>query len=183
MLVELHIFTRIKHRIEYLTNEGDGLYFVLRTIRSTNNMATDDIITTALELSRHLRRKMTCDAREKSEINFLRTYALSFIKDTKNMTMSAFAESMKISPSSASAFIDRLHKEGWVERVADTENRKVVHLKLTASGEKVLLHNQEKKKALLSEILHLIPAEDRKHLERILKNLQKALDSLPTDSH
>lgn len=144
-------------------------------------MPTDDIITIALELSRHLRRKMACDARGK-DINFLRTYALSFIKEADNMTMSAFAESMKISASSATAFVDRLHKEGWVRRIADADNRKIVHLKLTPAGEKVLLRNQEEKRSFLSDIVALIPADDHKHLTRILKNLQQAIDSLPSDS-
>lgn len=146
-------------------------------------MPTDDIITQAMELSRNLRRKMTCEERGKKEINYLRTYALSFIKEAANMTMSAFAESMKISASSATAFVDRLHKEGWVDRVADTENRKIVHLKLTPAGETILAHNQQEKRRFLSEILDLIPADDRVHLARILGNLQHALDSLPTDSH
>ncbi len=142
-------------------------------------MPSDDIITQALELSRHLRRKMICEERDKQEINYLRTYALSSIRDADNMTMSAFAESMKISASSATAFIDRLQKEGWVERLADPDNRKVVHLKLTSAGEKALADNQEKKRRFLGDILSLIPAEDQTHLSRILSNLQTALDSLP----
>lgn len=142
-------------------------------------MPSDDIITQALELSRHLRRKMICEERDKQEINYLRTYALSSIRDADNMTMSAFAESMKISASSATAFIDRLQKEGWVERLADPDNRKVVHLKLTSAGEKALADNQEKKRRFLGDILSLIPAEDQIHLSRILSNLQTALDSLP----
>jgi DNA-binding MarR family transcriptional regulator len=162
-----------------------GIYFVIRTIRPTNytTMASDDIITIALELSRHMRRKMNCDAREKHEINYLRSYALSFIKETKNMTMSGFAESMKISASSATAFVDRLCKEGWVKRSADPVNRKIVHLALTAAGEKVLLRHQEEKRLFLADILALIPEADRKHLARILQNLHLALHTLPTDSH
>lgn len=146
-------------------------------------MPSTDIITVAMELSRHLRRKMTCDLREKDGINFVRTYALSFIKDNNGMTMSDFAASMKISPSSASAFVDRLCKEGWVERIADKTNRKIVHLKLTASGEKILVLNQKQKRAFLADVLSLIPVADQKHLARIFANLQTALHSLPADSH
>lgn len=142
-------------------------------------MPQDDIITQALELSRHLRRKMICEERGKDEINYLRTYALSFIRDADNMTMSGFADSMKISASSATAFIDRLQKEGWVDRLNDPDNRKVVHLKLTPAGEKVLADNRQKKRRFLAEILALIPADDQTHLSRILSNIQTALDSLP----
>ena len=138
----------------------------------------DDIITLALALSRHMRR-MAVQSQAKGGTNMMRSLALTSIKETPNMTMSDFAKAMKISGSSATTFVDSLCKEKWVKRVADTKNRKIVHIVITPLGEKALTKNILQKRTFLSGILTLIPVADQKHLHRILTNLTESLNHLP----
>jgi DNA-binding MarR family transcriptional regulator len=138
--------------------------------------AHEDIITLALELSRILRRRMAKRVAAKSGTNMMRSYALAFIRESGNMTMTDFAKTMRVSASTATAFVDRLVKAGWVKRVADPVNRKLVHLHITRSGERMLLKSTQEKRLLLAELLTLLPAADRKHLERILATLLRRLN-------
>ena len=144
------------------------------------SVSHDDIITLALELSRHLRRQMIEQKSTKGSLNFVRSHALSFLKDHEHMTMKQFATCMQISPSSATAFVDRLMEHGWVMRKADSQNRKVVHIALTKKGCKMLAKHQQDKRAFLVHLLQLLPAVDRKHLQRILSTL---LEKTRTGSH
>ncbi|HVW66676.1 MAG TPA: MarR family transcriptional regulator [Candidatus Peribacteraceae bacterium] len=140
----------------------------------------DDIVSLALDLSRHLRRRLL--ACGKDGTSFMRSHALAIIKESDNPTMKDFATSMKISASSATAFIDRLTKEGWVKRVPDPKNRKIIHLKITPKGNRIIAQSMQDKRAFLRDILTLLSTDDRKHLEHILQSLQSALAQNPSHS-
>lgn len=133
----------------------------------------DDVIALALELSRHLRRRFMACGKDGS--SFMRGYALSIIKESDDMTMKDFAQSMKISASSATAFIDRLTKEGWVKRKHDAKNRKIVHLHLTPAGNRMLARSTQTKREFLHDILVLLSADDRRHVRHTLTALLNAL--------
>lgn len=54
-------------------------------------------------------------------------------------TCSALADMLRISPSAVSQLADRLERAGMVERVHEQEDRRVKHLRLTRTGENLML--------------------------------------------
>jgi DNA-binding MarR family transcriptional regulator len=137
----------------------------------------DDIIDLALELSRVLRKRML--ETQGGGISFMRSYALGLIRESKDMTMKEFAKGMRISASSATAFIDRLVKERWVKRRHDPKNRKTVHLDVTALGEKMLAKHTQQKRAFLQDILTFVKTDDRKKLQTVLHSLLDTITESP----
>jgi DNA-binding MarR family transcriptional regulator len=137
--------------------------------------ASPDIASLALELSRLLRRRMSEDG-SFGGLSLLRCHALTWIREHDRITMSDFAEGMRISPSAATTFVDRLCRDGWVAREPDPANRKLVHLRVTPAGEQALAEHALEKRAFLDKALMLIPDADRNHLQRILIQLVQVLD-------
>ena len=135
-----------------------------------------DIIGLTLELSRLIRRKMNVRA-AKGGLNVIRLHGLTFIRENDGVTMTHFARLMNISPSSATAFADRLAAEGLVKRVHAHGNRKTVQLRLTAKGEAALRASQLEKAKVLSAILRVLPAGDKRQFGRILTAILSAHSS------
>lgn len=128
----------------------------------------DDIAGMAMELGRLIRKEMAQGDDEQSPI---RMHALCFIKEHPKMRMSDLASLMKISPSTATTFIDRLVKAKLVRRMADKENRKIVCLQLTPQGSKAMAEHHKRKQLLLKKIFAVLSPSDKAHLTRIFSLL------------
>lgn len=134
----------------------------------------DDTAGMAMEFGRLIRKEMAHGDDKQSPI---RMHALGFIHDHKNMRMSELASLMKISPSTATAFIDKLVESKLVRRTTDKENRKIVCLQLTAQGEKAMAEHQKCKQQVLKKIFSVLSPADRAHLNRIFSLLLTHADS------
>lgn len=129
--------------------------------------ADSEIIGLTLELSRLLRRKVAVDGKGKG-LNFIRQHALTFVKEEGGLSMKRFAALMNISPSSATAFADRLVAEGLVKRCVTPGNRKAVQLQVTMKGDKALAKAVSDKERVLSSVFRVLSAADRRDFRRIL---------------
>lgn len=134
----------------------------------------DDIAGMAMELGRLIRKEMTQSDETQSPI---RMHALCFIHEYPGVRMSELASLMKISPSTATAFIDKLVRAKLVRRSADEKNRKIVCLYLTANGLRACTEHQKSKKQILKKIFGKLSAADRTHLQRIFSLLLADSDS------
>ena len=128
-----------------------------------------DIAGMALELGRLIRKEM--DVHGGDAESPIRMHAACFIAERPGITMSAFAQLMKISPSTATTFIDRLVRAKLTLRKADPRNRKIVHLHLTPRGMKAVEGHLKRKQALLKKVFSRLSATDRTHLRRIFSLL------------
>jgi DNA-binding MarR family transcriptional regulator len=139
------------------------------------------LVDITFEFSRLLRRQtMSSDAAH--TINMLRSHALTLIRETPDVTMTELAHLLQVSASSATSFVDRLVRQGWVKRAQDKANRKLVHLRLTNAGERALTRCKTERRQHLKSTLSLIPKEDQQHLKRILYRLNRDLQRLPRPS-
>lgn len=130
-----------------------------------------DLVRMTLELSRMQRRTMVCRQQAGQGVDLIRFYALSILKENKNRTMTEFAKLMNVSPSTVTAFVDRLAQCGLVRRVPDVRNRKKMHLQLMKKGERMLVSERKNKEQLLEKMFVVLSAKDRAHLRRILSLL------------
>ncbi len=137
----------------------------------------DQIIQTVFELGRVIRHDVI--AKEKGKVgdrtNFLQIHALFLIDAHEGMTMKEFATAMMVTSPSATSFVNRLVKMGWVTRVSDPNNRKVIRLKLSAKGKTVMKKRMSEKREHMRSILDLLPAKDQSDMARILSTLHSKL--------
>ncbi|MDB4979106.1 MAG: Transcriptional regulator SlyA [Candidatus Peribacteria bacterium] len=141
----------------------------------------DRISTLTFEILRHIRKKMIRKQEENTEdcVNMLQMQTLHMLTEHEGATMKEVADFMKVSSPSATSFISRLVKMGWIDRVSDPLNRKLVRLKVTAKGKKLLQEKMLERKKVFAEMLDLLPLEDQQEFARILGLL---LDNLRKNS-
>lgn len=137
----------------------------------------DQLLKLSFEIGRALRRRFVLSHVGGTGVNFLQVHALMLLGEQPGMTMKELARLLNVAPPSATSFVDRLVRLGWVLRTHDRHNRKLVRLQVTRKGKGALQHHKEKKQLIVRTLIALLPVSDRRHLLRILRHLQKALHS------
>ena len=93
------------------------------------------------------------------------------------MTMSQLAEVLNVSLSNATGLIDRLEERGYIARERVSTDRRVVLVRVTPAGEKMLDEVDALSDALLRSVLERIPAPQLKVVARAIAALREAVDS------
>ncbi|MFA6523667.1 MAG: MarR family transcriptional regulator [Candidatus Peribacteraceae bacterium] len=127
-----------------------------------------DLIGMTVELGRMMRK---ASGRTQPGTSVIKLFALEAVSDHPHVTMSDFSRMMNVSPSTASAFADRMAADGLVCRTQDPKNRRRTFLRLTPKGRKTLAAGRKDKAALLSPIFSILTPYDRTTLARILSTI------------
>ncbi|MBU5485900.1 MarR family transcriptional regulator [Clostridium sp. MSJ-11] len=105
------------------------------------------------------------------DITRVQWIALYYIGEEKGITQKDLADKMNIKESTVARLIDRMEKEGTVERIKNTEDRRVTKLHLTEKG-------SEKREAVIPigeefsrEGIHGISQEHLKIFKEVLQQI------------
>jgi len=102
---------------------------------------------------------------------------LNFLAEHDSVTSGEVATHLSLSPSSATQLVERLVRDDLVERQADQEDRRVVHLKLTDNGraerERVYGFIRER----VGRLLGGLTTEERTELIRLHKKIYDTINS------
>ena len=83
---------------------------------------------------------------------------------------------MDVSAPTMTGLVDRLQRSGYVERVKDTEDRRIIYVRITKKGKKIV---EQLKKAIQTrweEVLGYLTDKEREDYIKILKTTLKALE-------
>src|SRR3989344_3866961 len=140
---------------------------------------TDRIITQMMELHRLLRKHTDTLPHTKgmSPVNWPQLHALMLLTENEGMTMKELAQALKITAPSATSFVNRLVALRWVKRHADPKNRKLVRVKVTESGNKMLRESMQEKNRILRKVFGLMREKDQNEFARILQELCSAISA------
>jgi DNA-binding MarR family transcriptional regulator len=100
--------------------------------------------------------------------------ALHLIAHRKRCAMGDLAERLAVAMSTATQVADRLEQRGWIQRVDDPVDRRVVRLELTPEGRAVVEQRRQQRRAQLHEVLSRMPAEKQEALIEGLRALCEA---------
>lgn len=89
-------------------------------------------------------------------------------------TMSALSKDLHISLSAVTQVADRLEKSGLVERVCETEDRRVKCLQLTKDGRSMMSERKMKRIGRIYDVLNYLTLEER---EKAISGLKVLLDA------
>ena len=141
---------------------------------------SDSLIDQVMDIQRVLRHCMPPMKKGESDLSFQQIHAVMLISEEEGITMKEFAKHLHITSPSATSFVNRLVRMGWVQRFADKENRKLVRLRISPRGRKALEARLEQKKQRLRDFAALLPIDDQRALLRILQHLHRSLESHPS---
>jgi DNA-binding MarR family transcriptional regulator len=94
------------------------------------------------------------------------------------MPMSRLAELLDISVSNATGLVDRMEERGFVERIREREDRRVVIARLSERGEEMLREVQLLKESQIRTILAHLDSEQVAGLAKAIEDVRGAIQSL-----
>jgi len=103
---------------------------------------------------------------------------LHFVKHSDNCKTSDIADFLSVSPPDATRIVETLVKKGFVERINDEKDRRIIRLRVTRNGKKVIEILKQELALSFSKILEKINEQDAKALLRGMKALSNALKEL-----
>jgi DNA-binding MarR family transcriptional regulator len=101
--------------------------------------------------------------------------ALQVLQRNGNITIGELGEKMYLAYSTATDLIDRMERNELVQRVRDSNDRRVVRLQILPKGEKLVDEVIARRKQYLAGILVEVNEEDRIHLVDSLKRLDEIM--------
>jgi len=100
---------------------------------------------------------------------------LHLADDDGNMTIGELGNRMYLASSTATDLIDRMERNGLVERVRDTNDRRVIRLRIKDKGYQMFDEVIENRKVYLNRILKQVPANEVEDLKKSLKSLYELM--------
>lgn len=103
--------------------------------------------------------------------------ALNFLRHGI-LTMGELGQKMYLACSTATDLIDRMERNGLIQRERDTSDRRVIRLKMTVKGNEVIDEVLNARKRYLAGVLANVGPEDRKAL---VDNLHKIYELMKAE--
>ncbi len=131
---------------------------------------------TVLEVVPLIMRQIRCEMRAHGHgISVPQFRTLLFVDRNPGCSLAAAAEHLGITPATASATVDRLVRQGLMEREPARSERRRVQLNLTADGQELVHAARGSTQARLAERLSVLDGADLTRLETALALLRVAL--------
>lgn len=131
-----------------------------------NKSDIEQLFATMMQLGK-LMSQQTHESHEEHTATMLQLIALQFLKELPNGTVSDLVNFLQLSKSSTTQLVERLVKAGFVSRIQDKEDRRIVRLNITESGEKKFEALKRNKMGKMQKIFSKLPAQDLRELIRI----------------
>ena len=137
--------------------------------RSPHDLA-DGLHSAAIHLLRRLRREDDASGLPAPQLS-----ALSVMVFGGPITLGALAAAEQVRPPTITKLVATLEASGLVERETDTDDRRIVRVKATARGAKLLQEGRQRRVASLAEALAGLTAADRAKLAQALPILERVV--------
>ncbi len=103
------------------------------------------------------------------------------LQRTGVMTMSRLADLLGVSLSNASGLIDRLEERGFVERTRVPEDRRIVMVRITAAGARLIEENDALSDELMRDVLGRMDTDELPTIARATAGVRAALEAATDD--
>ena len=84
------------------------------------------------------------------------------------LRMTDLAHSLNVTTAAMTGIIDRLVRDGYVRRETDDADRRIIKVRATAKGGRIVKEITERKKSMLGKIFGIISQNEREEYLRIL---------------
>ncbi len=115
------------------------------------------------------------ESNEEKIATMMQFSALMFLKSNKNSSIGNLAGHLKLSKSSATQLIERMVKMGFIGKVNDKTDRRIIHIAITPTGEQNIIDLKKKVMDKMGKIFQKVPEKDLMELIRIHSNLVEIL--------
>jgi len=111
----------------------------------------------------------------KGKITLPQFLILEFLQQEGISKMVTLARVMQVTTAAMTGMVNRLVKYGYVSRIYDPLDRRIIKVKLTASGSTLLKRTNQQRRQMVIKIFGQISAADRQDYLRILTQIKEIL--------
>jgi DNA-binding MarR family transcriptional regulator len=111
----------------------------------------------------------------KGKITLPQLFILDLLNKKGASKMTDIAHFLNVTTSAATGIVDRLVKFGYVERVYEPLDRRIIKIKLTAKGAQLLSKINREKRQMIMDIFVKISQKEREDYLRILMRIREVL--------
>jgi DNA-binding MarR family transcriptional regulator len=116
-----------------------------------------------------------CPAFHGNHFSMLRVEAIHLI-EKEEPTMKRVAEYLHIKAPSATSLIDGLVQVGYIKRVADSKDRRMVQLKITDKGKEYLKDGMRQMSEKIKEVLLKLKKDQIDNFIKIMEDINEAYE-------
>jgi len=126
------------------------------------------------EISREFLRNQTVEF-YKVKITLPQCVILDTLDKSGESNMSDLARNMNVTTAAMTGIADRLVRDGYVMRASDPDDRRVVKIKLTAKGNKVVRMLREHRREMTIKLLGVLSQSERECYLKILTRIKDGI--------
>jgi MarR family transcriptional regulator, organic hydroperoxide resistance regulator len=143
-------------------------------------MEKSKLIAEIIELQRKVdqgRRQYEPDAWIGVNVTVPQLRSLFFIRNEGTTNLSKLAARLAVTPTNVTGIVDRLLKKGLITRTESSQDRRILELRLTEDGEKLVTKLRERRREYMSDVLARMSPEDLEILAQGFKSLANAVEN------
>jgi DNA-binding MarR family transcriptional regulator len=130
-----------------------------------------ELVTEVFDLARNVAAKQA-----KSHLTMIQLRTLIFIRERGVVKPTEIAKKFSITPASVTSQIDKLVNEGWLERISNQDDKRVVEVTLTKKGQRNIDKEVENFESNCSWIFENIDNEEEKQLLDYITRLNRSFE-------
>jgi DNA-binding MarR family transcriptional regulator len=111
----------------------------------------------------------------KDKITLPQFLILEFLHSEDESKMTSMAQFMRVSTAAMTGLVDRLVKYGYVIRIPDPKDRRIIKVKLTVKGNGLLKKINEQRHRTVIKIFGRLSEQDQRDYLRILTQIKDTL--------
>jgi DNA-binding MarR family transcriptional regulator len=112
----------------------------------------------------------------KGKITFPQFFILDSLRRQHEYRMTDIAHFLDVTTAAATGIVDRLVKYGYVQRIFQPSDRRIIKIKLTAKGAELIQKINAQKRQMFIEIFGKISQQEREDYLRILMRIHQILN-------
>lgn len=111
----------------------------------------------------------------KVKVTLPQFFILNFLDEKGEAKMSELASIMQVTTAAMTGVVDRIVKYGYVKRVYDPEDRRIIKVRLTPKGKELVNKVNLQRKQMLISIFGKLSEKDRQDYLRVLRSIKDVL--------
>jgi DNA-binding MarR family transcriptional regulator len=112
----------------------------------------------------------------RGKITLQQFIVLSVLERRGSFKMTELAREMKVTTADISGLVNRLVKGGYIRRVFDPQDRRIIMVRLTPKASRVIENVTEQRRRMIIDIFGRISEAERSDYLRILKHIKQILE-------
>jgi len=110
-----------------------------------------------------------------SKISLPQRFIMEFLDRNQGSKMKDLARFMNVTTAAATGIIERLVRDGYVVRVFDPNDRRIIRVRLTSKGSELVKRFDRQRRLTVIRVFGKISEKDREDYLRILGQIKDAL--------